>query len=442
MKKAIVLILSFFGLVPVFSQYVVTGGTGQPLLAEENTAHNIQVYLLNGLDGAEISYTSTGTEAHQWSRYNRKAGEAEPVACRQTGNTSTISGLSDGFGYFVGDPVSSQTAYVWIIDYSKYVPVFSSFSFQEADDRCEFLKLLAGVEARPMDYFTGSGVRMGLQRTWHLLYDNLEWSPEDGLFAPAGADRLLRGTLSEIIIDAPLQSTSFTLKGDAYAEHFGLGREATTPVYEAIALEAHSSATVYKPDGTTEEFPAGSDIRTPAPVEIRFEAVANEPVAALYIWKITKFNPATGDSTAIVRYTGKSVTYKFEDSGIFTAQLEVINAQASCSDLSQVFKVYIEDSSLKLPNVFSPGSSIGSNDEYRVSYKSLISFKASIFNRWGNLLFRWTDPAKGWDGRVNGKYVPTGVYFIIVEAKGADGKSYKLSKDINVLRSAPGSGSR
>jgi gliding motility-associated-like protein len=230
------------------------------------------------------------------------------------------------------------------------------------------------------------------------------------------------------------------LKGDEYAEHFGLGQITATPFYEAIALDVHSRATVYKKDGTTEEYGTGSIIQTPAPVEIRFDAYANEPVAAMYIWKITKVNPQTKDSTTIVRYTGKSITYKFEDSGTFTARLEVINTQSNCSDNSQVFSVYIEDSSLKLPNAFSPGSSIGSNDEYRVSYKSLVRFKASIFNRWGNLLYQWNDPAKGWDGRVNGKFVPTGVYFIIVEAKGADGKSYKMTKDINILRSASESG--
>jgi gliding motility-associated-like protein len=438
MKKAIVLIPCLFLFVSVFSQYSVRGGKGQPLMAEENSAYKIQVYLLNGLSDAEISYTSSDSETHQWYRYNTKANEAEAIPCRQIENTSAITGISDGFGYFVGSPVHNSTSYIWIIDYSKYIPVFSSFSYQEEDDKCEFLKLLAGVEAQPLEYATATGARITLQRTYHLLYNNLNWNQEDLTFAPVEINRTLKGTLSEIIIDALFQSTSFTLKGDEYAEHFGLGQTKETPAYEAIALDVHSFATAYKEDGTNEKYSAGSDIREPAPVEIHFDAYANDPVAAMYIWKLVKINPETGDSTIIVRYTGKSITYKFEESGNFVAQLEVINAQSTCFDNSQTFRIYVEDSSLKLPNAFSPGSSIGSNDEYRVSYKSLVSFKASIFNRWGNLLYQWNDPAKGWDGRVNGKFVPTGVYFIIVEAKGADGKSYKMSKDINILRSASG----
>jgi gliding motility-associated-like protein len=436
MKKTIVLIFGLFLSVPAFSQYTVSGGTGQPLMAEKNSTNTIEVYLLNGLSGAEISYTSTGSEAHQWYRYNTKAAEAEAISCRQTGSTSTITGIDEGFGYFVGSTVSSQTLYIWIIDYSKYIPVFSPLSFVEEDDKCKLLKLIAGVDARPLEYIAPNGARMELQRTYHLLYDNLEWNPKDLLFFPAETDLPQKGILSEIVIDAPLKNTSFTLKGDEYAEHFGLGLTSATPDYEAIALDVHSLATVYKEGKTAEEYSMGSAIQTSAPVEIRFDAYANEPVAAMYIWKITKINPGTRDSTTIVRYTGKSTTYKFEESGTFTAQLEVINTQSTCFNNSQTFRVQIDDSSLKLPNVFSPGSSIGSNDEYRVSYKSLVSFKASIFNRWGNLLYQWNDPAKGWDGRVNGKFVPTGVYFIIVEAKGADGKSYKMSKDINILRSS------
>jgi gliding motility-associated-like protein len=120
---------------------------------------------------------------------------------------------------------------------------------------------------------------------------------------------------------------------------------------------------------------------------------------------------------------------------MYAAQAEAIDAHALCPCRSPEFTIAIEDSHLRLPNAFSPGGSPGVNDIYRVAHKSLLSFKASIYNRWGNLLYHWEDPNQGWDGKVNGKYVPTGVYFIVVEAKGADGKVYTRSRDINILRS-------
>ena len=42
---------------------------------------------------------------------------------------------------------------------------------------------------------------------------------------------------------------------------------------------------------------------------------------------------------------------------------------------------------------------------------------------------------KGWDGKYKGKYVKPGVYYYVIEAKGADGKEYKKKGDINILRS-------
>ncbi|MCL1937321.1 MAG: gliding motility-associated C-terminal domain-containing protein [Candidatus Azobacteroides sp.] len=432
MKKAILHIICLFGTFPVFPQYLVKGGNGQPLLAEDNNA--IQVYLLNGLNDAQISYTSSTAGMHQWYRYNTRVGEAVPVVSQQNGNTSTLSGLNDGYGYYV-ESSTGFAAPVWVIDYSQYLPSFLSFFVQEEDDKCQYLKLIANVDADPLVYYTIAGERRELQRTYHLQYDGLKWDEETKTFLPVEIDQSQKGVISEIVIDAPLKNTAFTLRGDDYAKYFGLEQINKTAVYEAIALDIHSEATIHRDTGENEQSDGNTDLGGSAPVVIDFTASANEPVAAMYIWEIFKLSEDGRDSTTIVRYVDKSVNYPFNQSGKYAARLEVINANSTCFDNSSVFNISIEQSVLKLPNAFSPGSSPGINDEYRVSYRSLISFKASIYNRWGNLLYTWNDPSKGWDGKVNGKFVPTGVYFIVVEAKGADGIRYKESKDINILRS-------
>ena len=63
-----------------------------------------------------------------------------------------------------------------------------------------------------------------------------------------------------------------------------------------------------------------------------------------------------------------------------------------------------------------------------------MEFHAYIFNRWGQKLFEWTNPADGWDGKYKGKDVAQGVYFVFVKAKGADGKTYNIKRDVNLLR--------
>jgi hypothetical protein len=63
-----------------------------------------------------------------------------------------------------------------------------------------------------------------------------------------------------------------------------------------------------------------------------------------------------------------------------------------------------------------------------------VDFHAYIINRWGQKLFEWTNPADGWDGKYKGKDVSDGVYFLLVKARGGDGKEYNIRKDVNLLR--------
>ena len=63
-----------------------------------------------------------------------------------------------------------------------------------------------------------------------------------------------------------------------------------------------------------------------------------------------------------------------------------------------------------------------------------MEFKATIYNRWGQKLYEWTDPAGEWNGTFNGKDVKDGVYYVHVQAKGADGVKYNIKKDVNLLR--------
>mgnify|MGYP001652560621 FL=1 len=102
---------------------------------------------------------------------------------------------------------------------------------------------------------------------------------------------------------------------------------------------------------------------------------------------------------------------------------------------AEPIRVSIAESKLEMPNAFTPNGD-GVNDVYKAKpgYQSLVEFKAYIFNRWGQKLYQWTDPAGGWDGKFNGQDVKEGVYFVQVNAKGADGKVFNIKKDVNLLR--------
>lgn len=94
-----------------------------------------------------------------------------------------------------------------------------------------------------------------------------------------------------------------------------------------------------------------------------------------------------------------------------------------------------DESILQMPNAFSPNGD-GINDIYKAKsgYQGITEFRAIIFNRWGQKLYEWNDPAEGWDGTYKGKPVKEGVYFVLVKAKGSDGKIYNIKRDVNLLR--------
>ena len=101
----------------------------------------------------------------------------------------------------------------------------------------------------------------------------------------------------------------------------------------------------------------------------------------------------------------------------------------------QPIRVTISESRLDMPNAFSPNGD-GINDVYKAkeNWQSLVEFKATIYNRWGQKLYEWTDPSDGWDGTFHGQDVKQGVYYVNVEARGADGRKYHIRRDVNLLR--------
>ncbi len=70
-------------------------------------------------------------------------------------------------------------------------------------------------------------------------------------------------------------------------------------------------------------------------------------------------------------------------------------------------------------NLFVPNSFTPNGDEKNEIFKPVICpeldyYTLTIYNRWGQEIFRTSDPAKGWDGKHGGKESPLGVYTYMV----------------------------
>ncbi|GHT52544.1 hypothetical protein AGMMS49982_13040 [Bacteroidia bacterium] len=210
-----------------------------------------------------------------------------------------------------------------------------------------------------------------------------------------------------------------------FSSHFAFAQTVPAKAYvvpiegDTVFLEEYEEFTIPPPKS--------------APVEIYFEATS-ENESAGFIWTIFEIDRDTREKkpNPITRTT-QSFTDVFQRAGLFQIWLETVPDTESIP----CFSLNIDEADLKLPNTFSPNGD-GVNDIYKVSSKSIVRSKVSIYNRLGKLLYSWRGESlkdwEGWDGKVNGKYVQAGVYFIIIDATGADGRVYKLSSDINVLR--------
>lgn len=86
---------------------------------------------------------------------------------------------------------------------------------------------------------------------------------------------------------------------------------------------------------------------------------------------------------------------------------------------------------LYIPNAMAPWS-FGEGTLFLPKGQGLESYHLQIFDRWGNLLWETTaldpetaSPVEGWDGKVDGEYVPIGSYVWRIDAKFANGKIWR-----------------
>jgi gliding motility-associated-like protein len=173
-----------------------------------------------------------------------------------------------------------------------------------------------------------------------------------------------------------------------------------------------------------------------APLDATFKANPSDMDGhtVAYEWHFRKRDEGKGLQELFVRYE-EDTQYTFNESGRYEVTLKYFIDNDDVAWDSTTISIFIADSWLEFPNAFSPNGD-GYNDKFQAKkgYKSIVDFHAYIINRWGQKLFEWTNPADGWDGTYKGKDVSEGVYFVLVKARGGDGKEYNIRKDVNLLR--------
>jgi gliding motility-associated-like protein len=358
----------------------------------------------------------------KWTRYPDMTMVSNQSSFVPDDHTGYIAELS---GTISGQPYHKELT-IWVIDYKLYQPTLNSLSVPDPNSTsCNQLTLTLNANIPDMYYKTVDGTTYNITRKFNLTYNSLEW--DDEWKNTSISKEILINSVDIQIDDAPLQDTYFTLSGDEFSVDFNKEVSVTSSLYQAIRVAAkiktEAFVRVEKNEGDRPE-----DITTltgSAPLEINFTAQPNGSVPNYFRWEISK-----GSESPFIVRTGENYRYSFTEAGTFNVKLIAENSY--CSHVDSV-TIKVSESAIYAPNVFTPNGD-GFNDEFRVAYKSIIEFDCWIFNRWGNMVYHWTDPQKGWDGKFKGKPVNEGAYFYVIKAKGSDGIIYNLKGDINLLR--------
>lgn len=135
-----------------------------------------------------------------------------------------------------------------------------------------------------------------------------------------------------------------------------------------------------------------------------------------------RWNTATKDSTSYieVHHPGKYAVTVDQEGCIASDTIEV---KKNCF--------------INIPNVFTPNGD-GYNDYFlprQLLSRSVTKFSMNIYNRWGDIVFETNSTnGRGWDGKLNDKEQPGGVYVYLIKVTFANGYSENYQGNITLLR--------
>lgn len=387
------------------------------------------VYVIYDAAGVTASYTSpSGNTGVTWMSYGSLGGGfAEEVeGLTRAGATTSLTLGSGDSGFIIED--GTDRYYFYVVDYAAH-PYDVTAIAPSAEQDCGQVSLDVTGSAAAINYYTINGRSVELDRGITLSYATMMLDDDSKTYRVDQTDVNFAHLSAVIHAPAPLCDTEFVLEGDRFLAEWGMAETVVSVTTPAVAVEAYTSATQQSRDNANETGAGNEGLGGSAPAEVDFYAAVTD--AAIFTeWQFSTY-PDFDDIQ--LRISDPVTSYTFREQGTTYVRFVCANDAGTCEYTGTVYEVSIGQSTLLCPNAFSPGASEGVNDEWKVSYSSIVDFECHIFNRLGVKMTSFTDPSQGWDGRYNGKLVPAGVYYYVIKATGADGKKYNLSGDINIV---------
>jgi PKD repeat protein len=126
----------------------------------------------------------------------------------------------------------------------------------------------------------------------------------------------------------------------------------------------------------------------------------------------------------------KNPSYTYLDTGTYTVTLKTINQHGCFTTTFKKVTIKGVPGYLFVPNSFIPGNTQPELREFRAKGSGIASWRFSVFNKWGQILWETTKldegrPAEAWDGTFNGQPMPQGVYYWKIDVQMVNGTEWK-----------------
>ena len=425
---------------------------------------------------ATTTYTVTGTDANTCVNTDTVQLTANPLPLANAGvdvdicsGTSTTLNGSGGISYLwnpaaslsannISNPVAtplSTTTYT--------VTVSDALGCTGVDSVVVNVHLLPNVNAG-LDDTLCLGNSIQLQGSGAQIYS---WSPASSL----------NGASLQNPIASPIITTTYTLVGDD-----GFGCTATdslmitviNPFLMTVSNDtticagqtANLSATgansyQWSPAGSLSSATSSNPNATPV-VNTTYTVIGSDNICFFDTSSIQVFvNPlptlSAGNDSLI--YQGQTITLNASGgNGIYswspssglscsscatptaapttttTYYVTLTDANGCVSYDTITIEVFCNNSSLFIPNAFTPNGD-GKNDKFYVRAYGLNQFNYfRVFDRWGQIVFETNDINVGWDGTYNGKALNTDVFVYTVEVVCTDGRTIRKRGNVTLIR--------
>ena len=125
------------------------------------------------------------------------------------------------------------------------------------------------------------------------------------------------------------------------------------------------------------------------------------------------------DSAGVTAWTWRDLGVSTKKVSIRQEGLYYIDmiTQAGCTDTDSIRVWQVCEPEIYFPTAFTPNGD-GLNDTFHPKGKYFVNYELTIYNRWGEVIFRTRDPFEGWDGIYLFDEMPAGTYPYMVKYSG------------------------